>query len=58
MNTNLVQTNHFVAKGGRLFPRPTTPPNGKKNYRYIPFDPINRPGPDDYFRETISRLQQ
>ena len=48
----------MIIKGGKLLPRPTTPTNEKKNYRYIPYDPLNRPGPDDYFRETITRLQQ
>ena len=58
MSNNFVKTNHMIIKGGKLLPRPTTPTNEKKNYRYIPYDPLNRPGPDDYFRETITRLQQ
>lgn len=58
MHSNWLKPNHFVVKDGKIVPRPTTPPNTKKNYRYLPFDPMNRPGPDDYFRETIARLQQ
>lgn len=38
-------------------PRSTTPKQNK-NYRYIHFDSYNNPTPEDYFRETIYRLQK
>ena len=58
MSTNFVKTNHFIVRRGKLLPRLATPPNEEKNYQYVPYEPLNRPGPDDYFRQTINRLQQ
>lgn len=57
MSVNWLRPNVFVVQGGKLVPRPSTPEQ-KKNYRYIPYDPISNPTPDDYFRETITRLQK
>jgi hypothetical protein len=57
MSTNWLKPNLYIVQNGKLVPRPTTPEQ-KKNYRYIPYDPMNNPTPDDYFRETISRLQK
>lgn len=57
MSTNWLKPNLYIVQNGKLVPRPTTPEQ-KKNYRYIPYDPVNNPTPDDYFRETISRLQK
>lgn len=51
------QTNQFVVRNGKLMARPTTPEH-RKNYKYVPFDSLNNPSPDDYYRETISQLQQ
>lgn len=49
MSVNWLRPNVFVVQGGKLVPRPSTPEQ-KKNYRYIPYDPISNPTPDDYFR--------
>lgn len=58
MNANWLKPNLYIIENGKLVPRPRTPEQKKKNYRYIPYDPLNNPGPQDYFRETISRLQK
>jgi hypothetical protein len=52
-----LKPNAFIIQNGKLVPRPNTPEK-KNNYRYIPYDPVNNPVPEDYFRETISRLQK
>lgn len=57
MNASWLRPNLYVVQNGKLVPRSTTPEQ-KKNYRYISYDPLNNPGPEDYFRETISRLQK
>ena len=57
MTTSWLRPNLYVVQNGKLVARPTTPEQ-KKNYRYIPFEPVNNPAPEDYFRETISRLQK
>jgi hypothetical protein len=57
MSTNWLRPNLYVVENGKLVPRSTTPKQ-RKNYRYVHYDPINNPGPEDYFRETISRLQK
>lgn len=57
MNQSWIKPNSFVIKDGKLVPRNTTPEQ-KKNYKYIPYDPLNNPTPEDYFRETIFRLQK
>lgn len=57
MNTAWLRPNAYIVQNGRLVPRPSTPEH-KKNYRYVHFDPLNNPAPEDYFRETISRLQK
>jgi uncharacterized protein YdcH (DUF465 family) len=57
MDPNWLKPNAFIVQNGKLVPRSTTPEK-KKNYRYVPYDPLNNPTPDDYFRETISRLQK
>jgi hypothetical protein len=57
MNASWLRPNQYVIQNGKLVPRATTPEQ-KKNYRYIPFDPLTNPAPEDYFRETISRLQK
>jgi hypothetical protein len=50
MNVNWLKPNLYVVENGKLVPRPTTPEQKKKNYRYIPYDPLNNPAPEDYFR--------
>lgn len=57
MQTTWHQTNQFVVRNGRLMARPTTPEQ-RKNYKYIPFDSLNNPNPEDYYRATIAQLQQ
>jgi hypothetical protein len=57
MDSTSLKPNAFIILNGKLVPRPNTPEK-KKNYRYIPYDPVNNPVPEDYFRETISRLQK
>lgn len=58
MNTTSLKINHMILKGGKLVPRTPTPPNKEKNYCYLPYEPLNRPGPEDYYQETINRLQK
>ena len=41
--------NHYIVRDGKIIPKSDAPPTSR-NYRYVPFDPVNRPGPDDYFR--------
>lgn len=57
MDSNWLKPNVYIVQNGKLVPRPNTPDH-KKNYRYIHYDPLNNPAPEDYFRETISRLQK
>lgn len=57
MDSNWLKPNVYVIENGKLVPRPTTPET-RKNYRYIHYDPLTNPTPQDYFRETISRLQK
>lgn len=57
MDSNWLKPNVYIVQNGKLVPRPNTPEQ-KKNYRYIHYDPLNNPAPEDYFRETISRLQK
>jgi hypothetical protein len=42
--TSWLRPNHYVIQNGKIVPRPTTPEQ-KKNYRYVPYDPICNPGP-------------
>lgn len=57
MQASWLKPNHFTVKNGKLIPRSSTPTQSK-NYRYIPFDPVNKPNPEDYYKETISRLNK
>ena len=57
MDSTSLKPNAFIIQNGKLVPRPNTPEK-KKNYRYIAYDPVNNPVPEDYFRETITRLQK
>ena len=57
MDCNWLKHNSFIIQNGKLVPRPNTPEK-KKNYRYIHYDPFTNPEPEDYYRETISRLQK
>jgi len=57
MNSATLKTNVFVVQNGKLIPKQPQQEE-KKNYRYVPYDPANNPQPEDYFRETITRLQK
>ena len=48
--------NHYIVRDGKIIPK-SDAPSTSPNYRYVPFDPVNRPGPHDYFRSTINRMQ-
>ena len=48
----------MIVKGGKILPRTPTPPKQEKNYRYLAYEALNRPGPEDYYQETINRLQK
>jgi hypothetical protein len=58
MNANWLKANAYVVEHGKLVPRRRTPEQKRRNYRYVPYDCVNNPGPSDYFRETIARLQK
>lgn len=57
MHSNWHSNNIFVIQNGKLVPRPSGG-DSQANYRYVPYDPVNNPMPEDYFRETISKLQK
>lgn len=49
--------NVFVVQNGKLVPKETQQEE-KKSYRYVPYDSANNPQPQDYFRETITKLNK
>jgi hypothetical protein len=47
MKVNLIKPNLYIIEKGKLIPQSTTIEQKKKNknYRYIPYDPLNNPDP-------------
>ena len=55
MRSNWLKPNQYEIKNGKLIPRSSTPTQ-EANYRYIPYNPLNKPTEQDYYKETINKL--